>query len=300
MKIVLLLSICLSLFLFTASCSEVALTPESRSLEDSPSESTGNDTISSVDILSSVESSISSSSIVVSSSTQVTATVSGLPNIKAISLNIYAHASMPGAAGTYAGYLNGLDADVVGIQEGVNDWKIGTRMPTDYWAANSLADALGPCWEQQYQIYVNTCKGNSFVSNRRFDLTDGPNATRTGESAVITKEGKEYLFLTVHWDHESVSARAASAIETAAEINLFDLPTILVGDFNTGCISTDPNNMANLTGLSLIHNGGIDCLFQKGWITVTGDTFGASPSDHPGVWAELAHYQGSFDKHSHD
>ena len=47
---------------------------------------------------------------------------------------------------------------------------------------------------------------------------------------------------------------------TAAEINLFDLPTIIVGDFNTGCISTDPNNMANLAGLRLVQSGGIDCL----------------------------------------
>lgn len=276
------------LIIHASGCRSEIVTPDATSSEAIVTES-------SVDIITEIPEDLITDTLehdrqpkeVDSSSSHVSQPLSVLPTIRAISLNIYAHVTMPSAADVYARYINELDVDVVGIQEGVNDWKIGPGLPTDYWAANSLGLALGPCWEQRYQIFINTCRGNNFVSHRRFDLTDGPNATRTGESAVIGKNATQYLFITVHWDHELSTARAASSLETAAEVNSFDLPTIVVGDFNTACHSNDPVSMAELASLDLAHNAGIDCVFQKGWGSQIGDTFVASPSDHPGIWVEL-------------
>jgi hypothetical protein len=208
-------------------------------------------------------------------------------SIKAMSLNVYGWATMPQSAGAYADLIQSRDVDVVGIQEGVEDWLIGPVFPTDYSKANALGAALGQCWEQRYQIFINTCKGNSFVSNKRFDLTDGPNATRTGESAIINKNGFQYAALTIHWDHQSATTRFANARETADEVNSFGaIPTVVVGDFNTGCSAAEVNTLVQDAGMQLIGNTGIDCIIAKGF-TGTGQSFDASPSDHPGLEANL-------------
>lgn len=210
----------------------------------------------------------------------------GFP-IKAMSLNVYGWATMPQSAGSYANLIHSRDVDVVGIQEGVEDWLIGPGFPTDYSKANALGEALGQCWQQRYQIFINTCKGNHFVSNRRFDLTDGPNATRTGESAVINKSGLQYVALTMHWDHQSASTRFANAGETATEVNSYGtLPTVVVGDFNAGCTSAEVSSLVQNAGMNLIGDAGIDCIIVKGF-TGNAQTFNASPSDHPGLDATL-------------
>jgi hypothetical protein len=208
--------------------------------------------------------------------------------LKVMSLNVYGWATMPQSAAKYAKLIESREVDVVGIQEGVNDWLIGAGMPTDYSRANALASALGNCWKQRYQIFVNTCRGNDFVSSRRFDMTDGPNATRTGESAVINKNGFEYLFITIHWEHQMSSARTANAYETADEVNAFaNLPAVVVGDFNTGCKSGDVNIMINSAGMKLIGDAGIDCIVVRD-LSGSSQQFNASPSDHPSLDAILS------------
>jgi endonuclease/exonuclease/phosphatase family metal-dependent hydrolase len=210
--------------------------------------------------------------------------------IKAMSLNIYGWATMPQRAGDYADLIRSRDPDVVGIQEGVQDWKISSSLPTDYKNADALGTALGECWEQRYQIFINTCKDNTFISNRRFDLTDGPNATRTGESAVIAKNGFRYAALTVHWDHESGASRIASAHETAAEVLAYaqqGTPVVVVGDFNAGCTGWEAKILLAEAEMSLIGNAGIDCIFAKGF-GGTSQTFDGTPSDHPGIDAILS------------
>ncbi|MDO6423285.1 carbohydrate-binding protein [Saccharophagus degradans] len=208
--------------------------------------------------------------------------------INAMSLNVYGWATMPQFADDYAALIRSRDVDVVGIQEGVEDWNIGSDFPTNYSKANALGAALGECWEQRYQIFINLCKGNSFISNRRFDMTDGPNATRTGESARISKNGFEYAALTVHWDHQSGAAKIANAHETAAEVNYYGaLPTVVVGDFNTGCTSHEVNTLNNEAGMTLIGNAGIDCILAKRF-TGTAQIFDAAPSDHPSLDAVLS------------
>ncbi|ABD79480.1 carbohydrate-binding protein [Saccharophagus degradans] len=208
--------------------------------------------------------------------------------VKAMSLNIYGWATMPQNADKYAALIRSRGVDVVGIQEGVEDWLIGPGFPTNYSKADALGAALGACWQQRYQIFINICEGNSFVSNRRFDMTDGPNATRTGESARINKNGFEYAVLTVHWDHQSGAAKVANAHETAAEVNYYGaLPTVVVGDFNTGCTSHEVNTLMHEAGMVLIGNAGIDCILAKRF-NGTAQTFDAAPSDHPGLDASLS------------
>ena len=210
--------------------------------------------------------------------------------ITVMSLNIYGWATMPQSAGRYADLIRTRDPDAVGIQEGGQDWNIATSMPTDYRNAAALGEALGDCWERRYQLFVNTCKGNAFVSNRRFDLTDGPNATRTGESAVVEKDGWRYAVLTVHWDHESGAARIASAHETAAEVQAYvaeGLPVVVVGDLNAGCRGWEGKILLAEAELALIGNAGIDCIYAAG-LAGTSETFDAAPSDHPGIDAVLA------------
>jgi hypothetical protein len=207
-------------------------------------------------------------------------------SLRFMSLNIYGYATMPDAAPTYAALINGLDIDVLGIQEGVEDWQI-SGLPTDYSRAEALHDALGACWDRHYQIFVNTCRGASFVSHERFDMTDGPNAVRTGEIAIIGKNGENFAFIDVHWDHESAATRTANANETAAVANQHtDLPTVVVGDFNSACTSAEPSSMAGQSDLTLIVNGGIDCIFSRN-APGSGTTVDASPSDHPGAYADL-------------
>jgi hypothetical protein len=212
---------------------------------------------------------------------------SGPVSLRFMSLNIYGHATMPMAAPDYAALVNAREADVLGIQEGVHDWLIATDMPTDYSRADDIGAALGECWEQSYQIYVNTCRGVTLLSHDRFDLTDGPNATRTGEAAHIEKDGVEMLFIDVHWDHESGSARLANAAETASRANQdAELPTVILGDFNAGCGGSDVGLTREQAGAALIFNGGIDCILARG-LSGSGQSFDASPSDHPGVDALL-------------
>ncbi len=127
-------------------------------------------------------------------------------------------------------------------------------------------------------------------SHERFDLTDGPNATRTGEVAVIRKRGRDFAFIDVHWDHQSELARTANANETAAEANLHvAMPTVVPGDFNTGCQEAAVNSMAGQASMSLIVSAGIDCIFARD-LTGQGSVLGeeTSPSDHPIPIAELS------------
>jgi len=211
------------------------------------------------------------------------ATLAQTPSVSAMSLNIYGHATMPKAAKQYAQIIHQHAPDVIGIQEGVQDWKIGPGLPTDYSRAQTLAGALGSCWQHQHQIFINTCQGNQFINAARFDLSDGINATRTGESAVISKHGLTFRVINVHWDHENQSTRDANARETIAEINNFEkknLPLILLGDFNMPCQQLE--SMRKEANLTLLIDAGIDCIFANNF-TGQGMQFPAPPSDHPGV-----------------
>ncbi|MDX1741542.1 MAG: endonuclease/exonuclease/phosphatase family protein [Rhodothermales bacterium] len=201
-----------------------------------------------------------------------------------MSLNIYGYATMPDAAQDYAALIEAHDVDILGIQEGVQDWQI-EGWPTDYSRAEQLHAALGDCWQRRFQVFVNSCRGTSLDSHRRFDLTDGPNAVRTGEAALVSKSGTQVAFLNVHWDHESASARTASASETAAETDGHrGIPTLLVGDFNTDCTGDDVSTVVRRGGMDLVVDGGIDCILARG-MTGSGTSFNAAPSDHPAVAA---------------
>ena len=59
-----------------------------------------------------------------------------------------------------------------------------------------------------------------------------------------------------------------------------------MGDFNTGCTAAETGSMLKQGSLELIVNGGIDCIFTRD-APGSGSTIDASPSDHPGVVAEL-------------
>ncbi len=208
--------------------------------------------------------------------------------LRVMSLNVYGHATMPGAASSYADLIKSQAIDVVGIQEGVNDWQLNTAFPTDYSRAEALGAALGSCYQRRNQVFVNVCRGNSIVSNDRFDLTDGPNVTRTGESVTVTKGGKTFGFIDVHWDHQSASTKTANARETAARAQGFpNIPVVIVGDLNTSCSGSTAGVMKTAASLDLIANGGIDCVFSKRATKSKAYTVNASPSDHPSVVAEL-------------
>lgn len=212
---------------------------------------------------------------------------SGPVTVRVMSLNVYGYMTMPQAAPTYAALIEGQLIDVVGIQEGEQDWQLSTSMPTDYSRAEALGAALGSCYQREYQIFVNTCRGNKLNKHERFDMTDGPNATRTGEAATITKAGKTFGFIDVHWDHESSTARAANAVETAVAVNAFgNIPVVVVGDLNTACTSTSASNMSAGGSVNLIVDGGIDCIFSK-FAPGGGRTIDAAPSDHDAVIAQL-------------
>ncbi|MGL1935158.1 MAG: carbohydrate-binding protein [Fibrobacterales bacterium] len=210
--------------------------------------------------------------------------------ITVMSLNLYAHKTLPQHAGDYADLINSRDADVVGVQEGVDDWELGIgpgEMPWNYGAANNIGNALDGCWEQKYQIFINTCKGNSFVSTHRFDLTDGPKATRTGETAIISKNGQRYAFINIHWDHQSNTTKVKNSDETAAEANLTpDIPTIVLGDFNSGCTGSEVQGLVSNAGMTLLGDAGIDCILVRG-ASGTSERFSGWPSDHPSLDATL-------------
>jgi endonuclease/exonuclease/phosphatase family metal-dependent hydrolase len=203
-----------------------------------------------------------------------------------MSLNIYGWATMPEAAPEYAALVEAQGVDVLGIQEGNWDWEI-EGWPTDYSRSEQLHAALGDCWQRRYQIFVNTCRGAEMDEHRRFDLTDGPRAVRTGETALVTKSGARAALINVHWDHESAPARAASALETAAEADLYrHLPTIVLGDFNTECTGDDVSTLRGRAQMELVVDGGIDCILVRG-ATGAGRSLDATPSDHPAVVATL-------------
>jgi beta-glucanase (GH16 family) len=202
-----------------------------------------------------------------------------------MSLNVYGYATMPVAADEYAAIVNAQEVDLLGIQEGVQDWMI-QGLPTDYTRAQQLQNALGNCWNRRYQIFINTCRGNSFDDNGRFDLSDGPNVARTGEWAQIKKENQSVQFINVHWDHQSANTRIANAQETEIQVNSTDMATVVLGDFNTSCSSGEVQGLSQQTQLSTLVNAGIDCILVRG-MTGEGKSINASPSDHPGVVASL-------------
>ncbi len=216
----------------------------------------------------------------------------GNKTITVMSLNIYGWKTMPQHSDDYAQLVNKHKVDVLGIQEGVEDWQLkhnelNNKLPTDYQRAITLAKSLGQCWQHKFQIFINRCLGNSFIESGRFDLTDGPNATRTGEYAVIEKLNNRYLLVNVHWDHESVETRGANAGETAAQLNAMKpYPKILLGDFNTRCDSREVALVQSNAKMTLLKNAGIDCLFVKG-LTGKAKKISAYPSDHPAIVATL-------------
>lgn len=207
-------------------------------------------------------------------------------SLRVMSLNIYGHATMPDAAPAYASLVDDHEIDVLGIQEGVQDWQI-EGLPTDYSRSEALHAALGECWARKYQVFVNTCRGVELLQHRRFDLTDGPNATRTGESALIRVRGLEIAFIDVHWDHESLPARIASVDETAEAAMAFpNHPTIVLGDFNSRCDGEQVRSLGDQADLQLIVSAGIDCILAS-HADGRGRWIDASPSDHPAVMADL-------------
>ena len=212
--------------------------------------------------------------------------------ITVMSLNVYGWKTMPEHSDDYAQLINRHYVDILGIQEGVEDWQLkqndlNSKLPTNYQRAMTLKKSLGQCWQRKFQIFINHCQGNNFIESGRFDLTDGPNATRTGEYAVIEKLNKRYLIVNVHWDHESVATRIANAEETSAQLNKISrYPKILLGDFNSHCNGREASLVRSKTKMTLLKNAGIDCLFVKG-LTGKAQKIVANPSDHPAIIAKL-------------
>ncbi len=212
--------------------------------------------------------------------------------ITVMSLNIYGWKTMPKYSDDYAQLINHNKVDVLGIQEGVEDWQLKAadlinKLPTNYQRAITLQQSLGECWQYKFQIFINHCQGNRFIETGRFELTDGPNATRTGEYAVVEKSNQHYFFVNVHWEHESAHAREANANETAAQLNkINNYPKILLGDFNSRCNGKEAISLQSKTGMLLLKDGGIDCLFVKG-LKGRGEVIKAYPSDHPSIVATL-------------
>jgi len=213
--------------------------------------------------------------------------------VTVMSLNIYGWKTMPEHSDDYAQLIKSHNVDILGIQEGVEDWQlkdsdVDNKLPTNYLRAITLKKSLGPCWRHKFQIFINHCQGNRFVESGRFDLTDGPNATRTGEYAVIEKSNNRYLLVNVHWDHESVVTRIANAEETSALLNqMKNHPKILLGDFNSQCDSKEASMIQRKAKMILLKNAGLDCLFVTG-ITGRAKKVVAYPSDHPAIVATLS------------
>ncbi|MGJ8678817.1 endonuclease/exonuclease/phosphatase family protein [Paraglaciecola sp.] len=212
-------------------------------------------------------------------------------NISVMSLNIYGWKTMPQKATDYAKLIQSENIDVLAIQEGAEDWEITTQFPTDYSRAVALHAALEEeekeCWQQHYQLFINQCAGIKFIKAERFDLTNGPKATRTGEYALLEKAGHQFLFVNIHWDHQSPDTQKKNAQETAALIRQLPAhPLILVGDFNSPCSGSIVSIASNQAKLNLMGDGGIDCIFTR---TFEGSAkeIDASPSDHPAVVALL-------------
>ena len=207
--------------------------------------------------------------------------------ITVMSLNIFGWKTMPKHSDDYAQLINHNSVDILGIQEGVDDWQLNTKLPTNYQRAMTLKKSLGKCWQRKFQIFINHCQGNVFIESGRFDLSDGPNATRTGEYAVIEKSNIQYLIINVHWDHESITTRIANAEETIAQLNKINqYPKILLGDFNSQCDGKVVSLVKSKAKMDLMKNAGIDCLFVKG-LYGKAKKIVAYPSDHPSIVATL-------------
>lgn len=212
--------------------------------------------------------------------------------ITVMSLNIYGWKTMPAHSDDYAELIKGNQVDILAIQEGVDDWQlknndINSNLPTNYQRAITLNKSLGQCWRHKFQIFINHCQGNRFIDSGRFDLTDGPNATRTGEYALIEKAHRRYFIVNIHWDHESIATRLANAEETSAKLHeMQQYPKILLGDFNTRCDSREVALVQSKAKLTLVKDAGIDCLFVKD-LTGKATEISAYPSDHPAIVAIL-------------
>ena len=92
----------------------------------------------------------------------------GNKTITVMSLNIYGWKTMPQHSDDYAQLVNKHKVDVLGIQEGVEDWQLkhnelNNKLPTDYQRAITLAKSLGQCWQHKFQIFINHCQGNRFI-----------------------------------------------------------------------------------------------------------------------------------------
>jgi hypothetical protein len=213
--------------------------------------------------------------------------------VTVMSLNLYGWKTMPAHSNDYAKLIKRHNVDILGTQEGVDDWQFqgndldNNDLHTNYQRAITLKKSLGQCWQHKFQIYINYCQGNRLVESGRFDLTDGPNATRTGEYAVIEKLNSRYLFVNVHWDHESIVTRIANAEETSTQLNKVNqYPKILSGDFNSACDSKEALIVQKKSKLFLLKNAGIDYLFVKDR-TGKAKAIVAYPSDHPSIVATL-------------
>jgi endonuclease/exonuclease/phosphatase family metal-dependent hydrolase len=230
-----------------------------------------------------------------------------------MSLNVYGWKTMPKHSDDYAKLVAKHDINILAIQEGVEDWQLTTDMPTDYSRAKVLLSALGPCWKRSHQIFVNHCMGSRFIDSGRFDLTDGPNATRTGEYALVEHNSGRFIVINVHFDHEQHSIRILNTKETLAQLALYNnYPQIVLGDFNQDCdgmfslmssliprelpLSATPTNVTTPVepSLKLVANAGIDCIFINNLSTKSitklsskGKVVEASPSDHPAAIASL-------------
>ena len=215
-------------------------------------------------------------------------------NIEVMSLNVYGWKTMPQYSEDYAKLVTKHDINILAIQEGVEDWQLTTGMPTDYSRAKALLSKLGHCWQRSYQIFVNSCMGSRFIDSGRFDLTDGPNATRTGEYSLIEHNSSRFLVINVHFDHEQQQTRILNTKETLAQLDSYNgYPHIVLGDFNQRCDAMN-SLISTEQPLELVTNAGIDCIFINnfsgqliGNLTTQGKVVDASPSDHPAAIASL-------------
>jgi hypothetical protein len=242
-------------------------------------------------------------------------------DIEVMSLNVYGWKTMPKHSDDYAKLVAKHDINILAIQEGVEDWQLTTDMPTDYSRAKVLLSALGPCWKRSYQIFVNHCMGSRFIESGRFDLTDGPNATRTGEYALFEHNSIRIILINLQFDHEQQQTRILNMKETLAQLSSYNsYPQVVLGDFNQRCdeifspisslmsplisteiptkipVSVTPiNETPSLEpSLKLVTNAGIDCIFinnfsskSKSKFSSQGKVVEALPSDHPAAIASL-------------
>lgn len=224
-------------------------------------------------------------------------------DIEIMSLNVYGWKTMPQHSEEYAKLVVEHNINILAIQEGVEDWQLTTDMPTDYSRAEALLSALGPCWQRSHQIYVNHCMGTRFIDSGRFDLTDGPNATRTGEYALVEHNSGRFIVINVHFDHEQQQTRVLNTKETLAQLISYNsYPQIVLGDFNQRCDAIfslmssvlTSTKALNKPSLKLVANAGIDCIFinnfnseSKSKFSSQGKVVEALPSDHPAAIASL-------------